>query len=671
MSGARAASPNGRPYLASVPRFLLWQAARQPATLLAGVAFGVIWMLCQAVWPFLLGRAIDEGVAGDRDRLWWWCGALLVVAAIQAVTGMLRHRMAISNWLRSSLGIAQLIGHHSAETGPAITATTSSGEIVATVSTDSLRLGQMFDVTARLGGGIVAFIAVSVLMLLSSVPLGLTVIIGVPLVALVLALLLRPLRTKQAAWREESGQLTTLGADTVVGLRVLRGIGGEHEFVERYARQSQRVRAAGVGVARTQSWLDGLQILLPGIFLVFIVWFGAHLAIEGQITPGELAAFYGYATFLVLPLRTAVEAAQTFTAGVVSARRVLAVLRTEPAARDTSATASAPPAGSSLVDVASGLTVEPGRFTAIVDANPDEAAAIATRLGRFDDSLHHEAPVLWGGVDHTTVPVRSVRERIVVNDANPHLFGGRLLDGLDILPTRDSEYTDTATGRIRRVSAALETAAATETVEALPEGVHERVAERGRTFSGGQRQRLSLARALLSDAEILILIEPTSAVDAHTESQIAARLREARDGETTVVVTASPLLLDRMDTVAVVKNGRVVGTGRHDDLLRKADDVGDLYRAIVSRTISSAEPLDGEDLEAAWTGSIDTLWTATQPLKAVRPAADGGGGKGGRGDKRPKKPKTPKAAKTPKPPKAPKAPKAPKKKGDDDAASDR
>ncbi|MFF9564475.1 ABC transporter transmembrane domain-containing protein [Leifsonia sp. NPDC014704] len=634
--GARipAARPTER-HLSSVPRFLLWQAARQPASLGAGMLFGVVWMLCQAVWPYLLGRAVDEGVSGDSGRLWTWCGALLIVAVVQAIAGMLRHRMAISNWLRSSLGVARLIGYHSAETGPAITATTSSGEIVATVSTDSLRLGAMYEVTARLGGGVVAFVVVSVIMLSASVPLGLAVVIGVPAVAAVLALLLRSLRSRQAVWREESGGLTTLGADTVVGLRVLRGIGGEHEFVERYAIQSQRVRAAGVGVAKTQSWLDGLQVLLPGVFLVFIVWFGAHLAVDGTITPGQLTAFYGYATFLVLPLRTAVEAAQTFTAGVVSARRVLSVLRTRPAAQDADETAEAPAWGSAIEDLASGVVIPPGRFTAIVDANPDEAAAIATRIGRFDDAVHREAPVLWGGVDHTRVPVRDVRQRIVVNDANPHLFGGRLLDGLDTLPVRDEETgrrreDDISTGRMRRVSAALDAAAATETVDALPEGVHERVAERGRTFSGGQRQRLSLARALLTDAEVLVLIEPTSAVDAHTESQIAERLREARDGRTTVVVTASPLLLDRMDTIAVVRKGRVVGTGTHQQLLRQEDDLGDLYRAIVSRTISAAEPAEGEDLDAAWTGSIDALWTATHPVTAQRP-------EGGRTAKKAKK----------------------------------
>lgn len=613
-----SARTSGEPPLSSIPRFLLWQASRQPKTLLGGVLFGVLWMLCQAVWPYLLGRAIDEGIGGDSSRLWGWCLALVAVVLVQAASGMLRHRMAVSNWLRSSLNIARLIGHHSASTGPAITATTASGEIVATVSSDALRLGEMFDVTARLAGGVVAYVVVAIIMLNSSVPLGLAVLIGVPLVGVVLTLLIRPLQKLQAESREQSGRLSTLAADTVVGLRILRGIGGEEEFVQRYNRQSQQVRRAGVEVARMRSWLDGLQIFLPGIFLTFIVWYGARLALNGTISPGELAAFYGYATFLVLPLRTGVEASQTFTRGIVAAQRVLAVLRIEPAAQDHADADAPPPPGSALVDVASGLTIEPGVFTAIVDPDPDAAATVATRLGRFDDAVHRKAPVLWGGIDHTTVPVGAVRSRIVVNEASPHLFGGSLLEGLDILPVREPQHEDTNTGRIRRVSAALETAAATETVEALPDGVNAAVAERGRSFSGGQRQRLSLARALLTEAEILVLIEPTSAVDSHTEAQIARRLRAARSGRTTVVVTASPLLLEEADRVAVMRDGRVIGTGRHEDLLRQNDDLGEFYRSIVSRGLNPAEPHSGQNLDAAWTGAIDTLWGETH----VQPDAE-------------------------------------------------
>ncbi|MFC0681117.1 ABC transporter ATP-binding protein [Lysobacter korlensis] len=601
----------GDPPLNSIPRFLLWQAARQPLPLAGGIFFGVVWMLCQAVWPYLLGRAIDEGIRNGAEQVLVWCLALLGIALVQAGAGVMRHRMAVTNWLDSSLATARLVGHHSADTGRAITATTASGEIVSTVQSDALRLGDMFDVVARVSGGVIAYLTVSTIMLFTSVQLGLAVLIGLPVLGLVLFFLIRPLQNAQTEWRRETGFLTTLGADTVAGLRVLRGIGGEDEFVARYAAQSQNVRKAGVRVAGTQSWLDGLQVLLPGLFLAFLVWFGARLALDGLITPGQLVALYGYAAFLVLPLRTAVEAAQVFTRGIVAARRVLDVLRIRPTAVDPDRPTQAPPRGADLEDVASGVVVRPGVFTAIVSPNPDAAAAVASRLGRFDDRAHREYPVLWGGIDHTTVPVSEVRRRIVVSDADPHLFAGPLLEGLDVLKVREPERVTTDTGRMRRVDWALEAAGATETVQALPEGVRERVAERGRSFSGGQRQRLSLARALLTDAEVLVLVEPTSAVDAHTEALIAERVRRARHGRTTVVVSSSPLLLDRMDTVQVLKNGKVVGEGTHAELLRRDDGVGALYRSVVARTMSAAEPADGEDLDGAWTGSIDTLWSGS------------------------------------------------------------
>ena len=114
---------------------------------------------------------------------------------------------------------------------------------------------------------------------------------------------------------------------------------------------------------------------------------------------------------------------------------------------------------------------------------------------------------------------------------------------------------------------------------ALPEGLDTVVAERGRSFSGGQRQRLVLARALAVDPEVLVLVEPTSAVDAHTEARIAARLRAHRAGRTTVVTTTSPLMLDAVDEVAFLRDGRVVATGTHAELLETDPD----YRAVVTR----------------------------------------------------------------------------------------
>src|SRR5690606_23888956 len=119
-----------------------------------------------------------------------------------------------------------------------------------------------------------------------------------------------------------------------------------------------------------------------------IVWFGARLVLGGAISPGELVTFYGYAAFLLIPMRTTVEAVQAFTRGFVATSRMLAVLRIPRAVADPPEPHPAPSPGSELVDVASGVVVKPGLFTAIVDAEPDLAAHVAGRLGRFDDRVH-------------------------------------------------------------------------------------------------------------------------------------------------------------------------------------------------------------------------------------------------------------------------------------------
>ena len=153
-----------------------------------------------------------------------------------------------------------------------------------------------------------------------------------------------------------------------------------------------------------------------------------------------------------------------------------------------------------------------------------------------------------------------------MSDTGALFFSGRLGDRLDV----------TGLGEVER---ALDTASAGDILEALPEGLDSLVAERGRSFSGGQRQRLVLARALSADPEILVLVEPTSAVDAHTEARIAARLGAHRAGRTTVVTTSSPLMLDAADEVAFLADGRIVAVGTHAELL----DTSPGYRRVVTR----------------------------------------------------------------------------------------
>ncbi len=585
---------------------MLWQGRRQIGVLLGAVAVAVVGNVAAALMPWQLGRVVDDGLDdGLSSALWLGCLGVAALGMVQVVTNVWGHRLDVENWLRAAFASSQQIGHHVTRTGDRVTDTLPTGEVVATVASDALRMGEVFAILPRLVGGIAAYLTLGVVLLSTSVPLGLLVLLGLPVVVAVLSLLVRPLQRRQSAQREATGRLTTIGADTVSGLRILRGIGGEDVFAARYRAQSQVVRAAGVRVSQTQSLLDALQTLLPGLFLAVVVWVGARLALSGEITPGQLVAFYGFAAFLTQPLWTASEAIRVVTRAVVGARKIITVLSVPVAGSDDPATPAASPAPHEpMVDEASGVVVRPGRITALVSADPDETARIALRLGRMGPARHGGtddedlddsgqdgtrpttepdpplSSVRWGRALLHELALSEVRGRVVVAESTPHLFTGTLVDELDVRG---------GTGRDALLDA-LAVADAGDVLDSVPGGLDGDVEEKGRSLSGGQRQRVALARALLTGAEVLVLVEPTSAVDAHTEARIARRLADARRGATTVVVTASPLVLDAVDEVALVQDGRVLATGTHRSLVTATDAAGAAYRAVVSRTEDHDDP---------------------------------------------------------------------------------
>lgn len=532
----------------SATRYLRWLVRRGWVSITAAILLAIAWMLCQALVPAVVGKAIDAGITHrDPDALLLWSLVLLGLGIGQAAAGIGRHRFAVYNWLSAAFRTIQVSVRQANRLGSALPRRMSTGEVVAIGTSDISHVGGAIDITARGTGSLVAVVTVTVILLLTSVPLGLVVVMGVPVLMAVVSLLIRPLHKRQQAYREQQGKLTGRAGDLVSGLRVLRGVGGEDVVSARYRAESQTLRAAGVRTAKVEALLNAAQVLLPGAFLVLVTWLGARFALQGRITVGQLVSFYGYAAFLVTPLRQLTEAIDKLTRGHVSSRRVVTMLR---ARTDLPSTSDRAATGSELADPASQVRIRPHRLTAIVAEHPADAVAIADRLGRFDP----DGDATLSGVPLSDLDLASVRERIMVADNDARLFSGVLRTDLD-------------PGHTGRVGAALRTAAAADILEALPDGLDSTVAERGREFSGGQQQRLRLVRALVADPEILILVEPTSAVDAHTEARIADRLGDARRGRTTVVCSSSPLVLDRADHVIYIERGVAVAEGTHRDLL--------------------------------------------------------------------------------------------------------
>ncbi|GAB2505095.1 ABC transporter ATP-binding protein [Promicromonospora xylanilytica] len=587
----------GTPPLRGPLTLLLWLARKQARVVLVAMAFGVLGFTCSAFQPFLLGRIIDHASASGLDRTTWtWVGVMLGVGLVWIASNAIGHRWDIAAWMHAAFRTSQLVTRTVSRSGHNITKELPTGEVVSSVANDTMRIGEVFAIAGQAIGSIATYGIVTALMLSQSVTLGVVIALGLPVVAAILALLVKPLQKRQKHQREAQGRLTTLGADTVSGLRILRGIGGEKVFTGRYRTQSQKVREAGVDVAGTQSVLDALQILLPGLFIALVVYLGAVEAIAGRITTGQLVSFYGYAAFLSWPVHLLVQSVNVVTKAHVAAAKVVKVLQVVPATGAAGSTAAMPPAGVPLVDEATGVTLQPGRVVALVSPDPDESAQVAIRMGRFDDEAEAGTPVTLGGVRLADLDKRELRERIVVADATPSLFSGRLAGELDVRDSADREA----------LLRAMHIADAHDVLDSLPDGIEGEIPEKGRSLSGGQRQRVALARALLTDPEILVLVEPTSAVDAHTEARIAQRLTAWRRGRTTLIVTASPLVLDHVDDVIFLADGQVVTHGTHRDLLdlpTNADGgrAAGRYRRVVGRSLD-------EDLDA----ELDELLGATK-----------------------------------------------------------
>ena len=265
--------------------------------------------------PAVIGLAIDHGVAA-KDR-----GALLAGRGVHARAsawcrrswGIVRHRFAVTNWLTAAYRTVQLVGRQTVHLGGTLPRKVSTGEVVAIGTSDLSHLGEVMDVTARFAGAIVAFLLISVILLHTSVALGLVVLLGAPLLMLLVGPLLSPLQRRSTHQRAADGapvqhrqrhRRRPAGAP-----RHRRRAGLPRPLPPRVAVHPAGRASRSPGCSRV---LDALQVFLPGIFVVLVVWLGARYAVEGRITPGELVAFYGYAAFLMIPLRTATEYANKF-----------------------------------------------------------------------------------------------------------------------------------------------------------------------------------------------------------------------------------------------------------------------------------------------------------------------------------------------------------------------
>ncbi|MCD0449118.1 ABC transporter ATP-binding protein/permease [Actinocorallia sp. API 0066] len=516
----------------------------------AGAVLEAIHQAGEALVPVVVGVLIDQAVrGGDGRALIRWIAVLALVFVGLSVSYRMSYRATGRAAERAAHGLRISIARRVLDPR-GMASGRLPGELVSIATEDARRVGAVTVALASAVAAVVGAVVGGIALLRVSVPLGLLVLLGIPPLLVLAQLLARPLERRSEAEQERAAHASAVAADLVRGLRVVKGLGAEAAAVARYRRTSRAALAATLRAAVTKAWHDGGVLGMTGIFLALVALVGGRLAAQGEISVGDLVAAVGLAQFMLTPLLILGWANAEIAQGRASAKRIAALLAEPHAVPEGKGTLPTDVEGEIAFDEVSygpleGLTlrVAPGELLGVVAPDPRAAVALLRLLGR--DADPDKGAVTLDGAVLAGVDPADVRRVVVVADHDADLFEGTVAENV--------------------AGPAAEPALAAAVVD-LPQGGGTRLAEGGRSLSGGQRQRVALARALATAAPVLVLHDPTTAVDAATEARIADGVRATRESRTTVLVTTSPALLAVTDRVVLVADGAVADEGTHASL---------------------------------------------------------------------------------------------------------
>ncbi|GAA3472106.1 ABC transporter ATP-binding protein [Nonomuraea roseola] len=447
-----------------------------------------------------------------------------------------------------------------------------SGEVLTIATEDADQTADIIEVVPLLISSLVAVLIAAVALGMASVQLGLLVIVGTIAILSILSVMSKRIGTST---REHQARVARAGAkvaDLIVGLRPLHGFGGNHAAFLSYRKVSTEAKSQAITVARVNGAYAGAALALNALLATAVTLTAGWLAFDSQITIGELVMAVGLAQFIMEPLRLFSEMPKYVMIARASAERMALVLAAPPVMTPGTERLSA--GGDLEVDsVRYGslrelkFHVSAGEFVAIAAYQPRAAADLTSILTMNVPPDAYEGVVRVGGRETEELSIEAVREHLLVNPYDGEIFAGTLRTNID------------PAGAGRMIPEAVEASMLTDVVALHREGLDHGVRDRGANLSGGQRQRLSLARALAADADILVLRDPTTAVDAVTEQLIARNIAKLRRNRTTIVITSSPALLDVADRVLVLDGGVITADDTHRNLLTTDEN----YRLAVAR----------------------------------------------------------------------------------------
>lgn len=555
----------------------------------------------QGAGPFLIGRAVDVFITrGDASGL---ANTMLALGGVY-LAGTLATRTQI--FILSRLGqklladLRQQVFDRVDSLDLQFLEGKQAGDLMSRLVNDIEALNNFFSqALVQMIGALFSLIGIVIAMLALNWQLGLAVLVMMPILWLVTRFFSRLARDAFRKTRATIGDVSAELEEELGGVKIAQAMNRTDENIRRFAERNAANRDANVSATAVTSAFAPTMELLSTLDTALVAAMGGALAIRGDVSVGTVVAFLQYVQNFFRPIQTVAQMWTTAQSAFAAAERVFDLLDRVPAVQDAPdaqpvgrivghvrfdnvsfayRSESAEPGPAVLLDVS--LEALPGQTVAIVGPTGAGKTTLVSLIPRFYDVT--AGRVLIDGQDVRTLRQRSLRAQMGLVTQEPFLFSGTILENIRYGRLEASD---------EQVLEAARAASADEFIRRLPEEYNTEVGERGKLLSQGQRQLISIARAILADPRILIMDEATASVDTRTEAVIQKALKTLWQGRTSFVIAHRLSTVRNADQVVVIDQNRIIERGTHAELLTKNGLYAELYQRQFYTPTANTQPV--------------------------------------------------------------------------------
>lgn len=577
----------------------MWKLARYLKQYKLQVILGPLFKLTEAVFelivPLITAMIIDNGVKkGDVPYIWRMGGLMLLLGIVGLLCAIICQKMASI----ASQGVGTVLRnelfHHINSLSHAEVDRFGTPSLITRITSDVNQLQYAVAMLIRLVIR-APFLAIGavVMALFIDLKLGLIFVVVTPLIALVLYLVMSRSVPYFRVMQKKLDRISLVSREGLSGARVVRAFSRQKHEEERFTQAAEDQTRTAIQVGKLSALLNPLTYAIMNFGIVAIIWFGGIQVDTGTLEQGQIIAFVNYMTQTLLALIVVANLVVTFTKASASAARVNEVLETEPSVREPEGKTAEAKEGESRIEFRNvsfsytgrepyvledlNFSIAPGETVGIIGGTGSGKSTLIQLIPRFYDTIQGE--ILVDGVNVKEYGFRTLRGKIGMVPQEAVLFSGTIETNLRWGCREATE---------EQMVQALRTAQAWDFVKALPKGIQSPVSQNGRNFSGGQRQRLTIARALTGSPNILILDDSASALDFATDAALRRAIRRETKDMTVLIVSQRVSSIRSADRIFVLDEGRLCGIGTHEELLENCGE----YREIC---LSQASGKEGEN----------------------------------------------------------------------------